>query len=80
MFSNFLLAILLAILTAFVGANVGSISREFNLNPRVNASNSNVNGYSKDQCKDGGWRELGFTNQGRCVSYFVRSDLGQSVN
>ncbi len=34
--------------------------------------NGNANGYTKDQCKDGGWQELGFRNQGECVSFFAR--------
>ena len=28
-------------------------------------------GYTKDQCKNGGWETLGFRNQGQCVSYFA---------
>lgn len=38
----------------------------------VNEAPSNITGYSKDQCKDGGWRTLGFRNQGQCVSYFAK--------
>ena len=26
---------------------------------------------TKDSCKDGGWEELGYRNQGQCVSYFA---------
>jgi hypothetical protein len=26
-------------------------------------------GLTKDQCKKGGWRALGFRNQGQCVSF-----------
>jgi len=33
---------------------------------------ANLTGYTKDQCKDGGWQELGFRNQGQCVSYFAK--------
>jgi hypothetical protein len=28
-------------------------------------------GYTKDQCKNGGWETFGFQNQGQCVSYFA---------
>jgi hypothetical protein len=27
---------------------------------------------AKDECKDGGWREAGWRNQGECVSHFAR--------
>lgn len=27
--------------------------------------------YQKDQCKKGGWKDLGFRNQGQCVSFFA---------
>jgi hypothetical protein len=27
---------------------------------------------SKDQCKNGGWRQFGFTNQGHCVAFVQR--------
>ena len=36
-----------------------------------------INGYSKDQCKNGGWQNMqdangnSFKNQGDCVSYFA---------
>jgi hypothetical protein len=33
-------------------------------------------GYTKDQCKDGGWETLGFKNQGDCVSYFATRQNG----
>jgi hypothetical protein len=34
---------------------------------------TDVNAYSKEQCKDGGWQTLGdFKNQGDCVSYFAK--------
>ena len=26
---------------------------------------------TKDSCKDGGWEDLGYRNQGQCVSYFA---------
>jgi hypothetical protein len=29
---------------------------------------------SRDQCRDGGWEDFGFTNQGRCVASLVASD------
>jgi hypothetical protein len=39
--------------------------------------NANLTGYSKDQCKNGGWRDfknsdgsLMFKNQGQCIKYF----------
>ena len=28
-----------------------------------------MTGLSKDDCKDGGWQALGFTNQGRCIRF-----------
>lgn len=34
---------------------------------QVAASSS---GYSKDQCKHGGWKDLGFKNQGQCIKFF----------
>ncbi len=36
-------------------------------------SQANLTGYTKDQCKDGGRRELGLSNQGQCVSYSYRA-------
>jgi 6-phosphogluconolactonase len=32
---------------------------------------------SKDQCKNGGWREFGFKNQGDCVSFVVSRGKNQ---
>lgn len=34
-----------------------------------------LTGYTKEQCKNGGWKELGFKNQGECVSYFARGGV-----
>jgi hypothetical protein len=40
-----------------------------------------TNGYSKDQCKNGGWRDFKnedgsqkFRNQGQCIKYFVTGE------
>jgi hypothetical protein len=35
------------------------------------SSSQDLSGYTKDQCKNGGWAALGFKNQGQCVSYFA---------
>jgi hypothetical protein len=42
---------------------------------KVNAAAS---GYSKDQCKNGGWQNLGFKNQGQCVSFFASGGKAHS--
>jgi hypothetical protein len=28
-------------------------------------------GYQMEQCKNGGWEEMGYSNQGQCVSHFA---------
>lgn len=38
---------------------------------------SEVSGYSKEQCKDGGWVDLGFRNQGQCVSFFASDNANR---
>jgi len=38
---------------------------------------SGYQGYAKDQCKHGGWKKLGFKNQGQCVSFFVHVQNGK---
>jgi len=35
-------------------------------------SNGRGNSYAANQCKDGGWKALGFKNQGQCVSSMVK--------
>lgn len=42
-------------------------------------SQPDLSGYTKDQCKNGGWRALGFRNQGECVSYFARQQRGTNI-
>lgn len=31
-----------------------------------------TSGYTKEQCKNGGFQALGFKNQGQCVSFFAK--------
>ena len=57
-----------AVLTAGLIAAVGSIAA---VSAAPGNSNPSINGYTKDQCKNGGWQSLGFKNQGDCVSYFA---------
>ncbi len=33
---------------------------------------------SKEQCKNGGWQQFGFRNQGQCVRAVVRGGAGPS--
>jgi hypothetical protein len=42
---------------------------------------ADTNGYTKDQCKNGGWRDFKnedgsqkFRNQGQCIKYFVTGE------
>jgi hypothetical protein len=35
-------------------------------------SNGNGNSYAANQCKDGGWKTLGYKNQGQCVTDMVK--------
>ena len=67
-----------ALTTAGVIAAVGAISvasaaHSGNVsNVNHTSTNISINGYTKDQCKDGGWQSFGvFKNQGDCVSYFA---------
>jgi hypothetical protein len=41
-------------------------------------SNELASSYSKDSCKEDGWKGLGmdFKNQGQCVSYFAQQQEG----
>ena len=46
-----------------------------------NASTTKANaGYSKDQCKEGGFQALGFKNQGQCVSFFASGGKSKSAS
>jgi hypothetical protein len=69
-----------ALTTAGIIAAVGGIS--------VASANSghhhsgpglgSLSGYTKDQCKDGGWKTFGvFKNQGDCVSFFASNGRNQ---
>lgn len=39
-------------------------------------SNGHGNSYSANQCKNGGWRELGYKNQGQCIRDMVGNENG----
>ena len=57
------------------GSTSGNVNTNTNMNSNTNV-NSNTSGQAsptsaptdKDQCKDGGWSQFGFKNQGECVS------------
>ena len=61
-----------ALATAVVVGSVGTISAVSAAKPASNNAGPSLTGYSKDQCKNGGWKTFGvFKNQGDCVSYFA---------
>jgi hypothetical protein len=60
----------LAVFAAVVGVT-GALAGSVALAKSNNSVAASVTGYSKEQCKDNGWVELGFENQGQCVSYFA---------
>lgn len=41
-------------------------------------SNGRGNSYSANQCKNGGWRELGYKNQGECIADMVGGNNGNN--
>ena len=51
--------------------------------PNVVAPGSDLSGYTKDQCKHGGWKDfknpdgsMMFKNQGQCVRFFATGQTG----
>jgi hypothetical protein len=64
------------------GATVTGIDIVQDEQGQTTLSNIMVNGQAvtvmsqtlKDQCKNGGWKTMGFKNQGQCVSSFVRQN------
>lgn len=67
-----------AVAVAAVVISVGSIATVSAAKPSTNAGNPDLSGYTKDQCKNGGWQNFKnadgspmFKNQGQCVSYFA---------
>jgi hypothetical protein len=60
-----------AVATAGIIGSVGAISVASAASPKANPT-ANLSGYTKDQCKNGGWQALGFKNQGQCVSFFAK--------
>jgi hypothetical protein len=62
-----------AVATAGIIGSVGAISVASAASPKTSTnSGPSLTGYTKDQCKNGGWQTFGvFKNQGDCVSYFA---------
>ena len=44
----------------------------FAMQANGNGSNGKGNSYAANQCKNGGWKALGYKNQGQCVSDMVK--------
>jgi hypothetical protein len=62
-----------ALATAGVIGAVGAVSVASAASPKLAAKPTQPTaGYSKDQCKKGGWQALGYRNQGQCVSFFAK--------
>lgn len=58
-----------AVLVA-LAATIGLVG--FNVAAQHGSGNSPADRkYQKEQCKDGGWEEMGYKNQGDCVSHFA---------
>ncbi len=57
---------------------VAAVGASTYVSAKVGANQTNADaaltGYTKDQCKNGGWQAMGFRNQGQCVSYFVPAE------
>jgi hypothetical protein len=64
-----LVSIAVTVTLSIVASGAARVLTNFNINS--NAAASPTTNYLKDQCKDGGWRSLGFKNQGDCVSFFA---------
>lgn len=58
-----------AVLVA-LAATIGLIGFNVSAEHGSSSSNSEKN-YQKEQCKNGGWEEMGYKNQGQCVSHFA---------
>jgi YbbR domain-containing protein len=67
--------VLVSVITAVSVTTAGAAAVNANVKSDTNVAVTS-SGYSKDQCKDGGWRELGFKNQGDCISSFVSNGVG----
>jgi hypothetical protein len=67
-----------ALATAVVVGAVGTISVASAAKPTNSGIDPAFAGYTKDQCKNGGWETFGtFKNQGDCVSYFATGGKNQ---
>jgi hypothetical protein len=53
----------------------GSAAIDTTGNPLVQISYTAVP-TSKDQCKNGGWQQFGFTNQGQCIRFVSHAPTG----
>lgn len=61
-----------AVTTVSVAATTGVAAINANSNTAADVTvETHAVGYEKDQCKNGGWRTLGYRNQGQCVSFFA---------
>jgi hypothetical protein len=67
--------IVTTVVSVFI-AGAGVVATTVDTHTKVNANS--LAGYSKEQCKHGGWRDLGFKNQGQCVAFFASG--GKNLN
>jgi len=74
-------AIALAVVTAGTVATASAHGSSWSHRQDV----GDLSGYTKDQCKDGGWKnfkdsggDMIFKNQGQCVAFFARQQGGEN--
>jgi len=76
-----------ALAIAGIVAAVGAVTVAQAASPKHASSTVTLTGYTKSQCKQGGWKDfknsdnsLMFKNQGDCVSFFATGGKNQPAN
>jgi len=65
---------MIKVMLAVIAATLVSVSGGVALadhSPPPNNKNDDKH-YLMDQCKNGGWQDMGYKNQGQCVSHFAK--------